>query len=244
MDDMRVGSALRTVRIRRRWRQEDVAARAGCSRARVSLLERGHLGATSLETLRAVGTVLDIRIDIVPRWRGGELHRLINARHSAMHESVASFLNTLPGWIFAPEVSFSTYGERGVLDILAYHPAGGEVLVIELKTDIVDVNELVGTLDRKARLATRIAEDRGWEVSSVSRWVVVSRDRTNQRRIEAHRAMLKAAFPSDGHAMRSWLTRSSGGVSALSMWTSATPGSASPTRSHRIRVAGVAARRS
>jgi transcriptional regulator with XRE-family HTH domain len=233
---MRIGAALRAVRVRRRWRQSDVAARAGVSRATVSLAERGHIGRMPLETIRRVAQVLDVRVDLVARWRGGELHRLLNARHSAMHESVAVYLTSLTDWQFLPEVSFAVYGERGVIDILAFHAATGALLVIELKTDIVDVNELVGTLDRKTRLAARVARERGWRANSVSRWVIVSRDKTNQRRIAAHRTMLAAAFPADGHAIRRWLRQPADSISALSMWTNAGTSDPSPTRSHRVRV--------
>lgn len=233
---MRIGAALRAVRVRRRWRQSDVAARAGVSRATVSLAERGHLGRMPLETIRRVAQVLDVRLDLVARWRGGELHRLLSARHSALHESVAAYLASLADWQFLPEVSFAVYGERGVIDILAFHAATGALLVIELKTDIVDVNELVGTLDRKTRLAARVARERGWRASSVSRWVIVARDKTNQRRVNAHRTMLAAAFPADGHAMRRWLRQPATSISALSMWTNARTSDPSPTRSHRVRV--------
>jgi hypothetical protein len=116
-----------------------------------------------------------------------------------------------------------------------YHVSSGALLVIELKTEIVDVNDLVGTLDQKARLGPKIAAERGWRARKVSRWVIVSRDRTNQRRIEAHRSMLRAAFPSDGHAMRSWLANPSAPVSALSMWSAVSPIDTSPTRSQRVR---------
>jgi transcriptional regulator with XRE-family HTH domain len=44
MDDIRVGAAFRAVRIRRGWRQQDVADRAGVSRALISLIERGKSG--------------------------------------------------------------------------------------------------------------------------------------------------------------------------------------------------------
>ena len=236
MEDLRVGAALRAVRVRRRWRQEDVATRAGVPRSLVSDIERGHLGSTSLTRLRAVASALDVRIDLVARWRGGELARLLNARHSALGESVSRYFERLPGWDHAPEVSFSIYGERGIIDILAYHPASGSLLVIELKTEIVDVNELVGTLDRKSRLGRTIAAERGWQARTVSRWVIVSRDKTNQRRIEGHRAMLRAAFPADGHAMRGWLARPAGSMSALSSWSRVAPIDTSPTRSQRIRV--------
>lgn len=132
-----------------------------------------------------VAAVLDIRLDVVARWRGGELDRLVNARHSGLHESVATFLAGLPAWQFAPEVSFSVFGERGVIDILVWHAPSRTLLVIELKTDIVDVQELVATFDRKRRLAVGIARERGWRPALVGCWVIVTRDRTSQRRIAA-----------------------------------------------------------
>lgn len=219
MDDQRVGSALRAVRVRRGWRQLDVAKRAGVSRSLVSLLERGHLDLLSLRALRDVAKVLDVRLDVTPRWRGGELDRLLNARHSALHEDVATMFDRTPGWLMAPEVSFNVYGERGVIDVLAFHPATGSLLVVELKTEIVDVQELVGTMSRKVRLARGIALERGWHAGSVSGWIVVASSTTNRRRIVAHRTMLRAAFGSDGRTMRRWILAPQGSVAALSMWS-------------------------
>ena len=162
--------------------------------------------------------MLDIRVDVVARWRGGELDRLLAARHSALAEALAMHFSSLPGWALAPEVSFSIFGERGIIDILAFHEPTGSLLVIELKTAVVDVNELVGSVDRKRRLAARIAADRGWRSKSVSCWVIVAAGRTNRRRIDAHRTMLRSAFPVSGRTMRGWLRRPVGRVAALSMW--------------------------
>ena len=238
MDDMRIGAAFRAVRLRHRWRQSDVAARAGVSQSLVSLLERGHLDRVSLATLRQVGRALDVRIALHARWRGGELDRMLSLRHSMLAESVASAFAGNPAWRIAPEVSFSIYGERGVIDILAFHPPSGCLLVIELKTAIVDVNELVGTLDRKARLAPAIASQRGWQARHVSRWVIVARDKTNLRRIEAHRSMLRAALPDDGRRMRGWLAHPAGSHSALSTWPLSNRSGTSPRGSQRVRAPG------
>jgi hypothetical protein len=79
-----------------------------------------------------------VRIDLVARWRGGDLDRLVNARHAALHEAVGRTLSEVAGREYAPEVSFSVYGERGIIDILAWHGASRALLVIELKTEIVD----------------------------------------------------------------------------------------------------------
>ena len=216
---MRVGAALRAVRKRRGWRQVDVAARAGVSSSFVSLCERGHLDLASIRMLRRMASALDVRLDLQPRWRGGELDRLINARHSELHESVARYFVAVPGWVFEPEVSFSIYGERGIIDILAWHAATRSLLVIELKTLIVDVQALVGDVDRKRRLAKQVARDRGWDAATVSSWVIVLRSATNQRRVAAHRTMLRTALPTDGRTMRGWLLKPSGAVRSLSMWS-------------------------
>ena len=198
-------------------------------------MERGHLGTHSIETVRAVAAALDIRVDLVPRWRAGDLDRLLNGGHSRLHESVARvFRDQLPAWVLAPEVSFAIYGERGVIDILAWHPGRRALLVIELKTDLADINELVGTFDRKRRLARQIAAERGLDPVSVSAWLIVTSSRTNRRRLQVHEAMLRAGLPDDGRIIRRWLRDPVGSVNGLSLWTDthgATGGPASRSNS-------------
>ena len=195
MDLQRFGSVCRAVRMRKRWRQGDVAAAAGVSRAVVSRIERGLAAEMTIATLVKVADVLEIRLDLVPRWRGGELDRLLNWRHVAMHERVAALMDRIGGWELAPEVSFAIYGERGVIDVLAWHPATRTLLVIELKTQIVDPQESIGTLDRKRRLATRIARERGWEPATVGVWLAVGEGMTNRRRVAASAGLFRNAFP-------------------------------------------------
>lgn len=226
MDDLRFGSVVRTVRQRRGWRQSDLAARGRVSQATVSSIERGHCGSLSLDTVRRVVAALDIRVDLVARWRAGDLDRLMSARHSRLHELVARHLaDRLPEWDLNPEVSFSVFGERGIVDLVAWNAAYRSMLLIELKTEIVDVNELIGTFGRKVRLGRAIARERGWDPAGISGWVIVAPGRVNRERIAAHRSMLRAAFPIDGRGVEAWLRRPIGTVSALSLWHNTTVGS-------------------
>jgi len=234
VDDQRLGSTIRAIRIRRRWRQSDLAKAADVSPSLISRLERGRIGNVSLDTLRRVLAALDIRLDLLPRWRGGELDRLLNARHSALHEDVSTWLaKRYSEWIVAPEVSFSIQGERGIVDMLLWHPARRALVVVELKTDIVDVNEMLGTHDRKRRLARRIAQERGWPAEMVASVLIVSEGRTNRRRIEAHDAMIRNSLPDDGRRLRAWLRDPSGGCDARLFWAPA--GARRPVRA-RVRV--------
>ena len=85
--------------MRRRLRQIDLGRLAGVSASAVSRIERGHLDTVTLETIRGVAKALDVRVELVARWRAGELDRLLNARHSAMHEVLARMFDGLPEWV-------------------------------------------------------------------------------------------------------------------------------------------------
>jgi transcriptional regulator with XRE-family HTH domain len=236
MDDQRVGTVIRLVRQRRQWRQTDLAERCGISQSVISRLERGHAGRMAIEDVRRIAAALDIRVDLVPRWRAGDLDRLINARHAALHEAVARwFREQYPAWTLVPEASFAFYADRGVIDILGWHPGRRVVLVIELKTEIADVNELLGTLDRKRRVARKVALERGWEAVGVAAWLIVAGSRINRRRVEMHAAMLRGALPQDGRAARHWLRDPVGSVAALSMWSEAAGGRPAHHAVRRVR---------
>jgi len=203
--DQRLGRLVRAVRRRRGLRQLDLARVAGVSDSTISLIERGHWERLSLRTLERVARALDIRVELTPHWRGGDAGRLLNREHSALADSVAAYLMSRAGWVVEPEVSFSIYGERGAVDQLCWYAARMHLLVVELKTEFVDVNEMLGTLHRKIRLARAIAKERGWEPAKVSAWVIVSDTRTNRRYASQHRALLKARLESDGRKLRGFL---------------------------------------
>ena len=224
MDDQRFGGAIRAARISRGWRQVDLAASAGVSTATVSRIERGHLDTQSLRSVRQVAAALEIRVELLPRSRAANVDRLVSARHGALAESVVSWLLGINGWVVRPEVSFSKWGERGIVDLIGWHQTRAAVLVIELKTEIVDVGEILGTLDRKRRLGRAIARDLGWEAGSVSTALLVAEGRTNRRRVDAHETLFRAALPEDGRRFRKWLTEPLGEVHALTFVPNRHPG--------------------
>lgn len=215
MDERRVGAGLRSIRLRLGLTQDEVAIAAGVSRSMVGRIERGSWSGVPLMAVRSVAAALNASIDLYLRWHGGDLGRLLNARHAALHEVLALRFAGLDAWMFEPEVSFSSFGERGVVDGLAWHPGTASLLVIELKTEFVDINELMGGVDRKRRLAPDIARERGWAATSVSTWVAVADGRTNRRVLARHGVVLRTKFPADGHRIAAWLRAPVGGVNAL-----------------------------
>lgn len=204
MDDLAIGRVFRFLRTRLRWTQQTVAEKAGISRAAYSLIERGRIDGVPLGKLRKVAAVLEVRITLDPRWRGAALDRGIASRHASMAETVTRLLVSA-GWEVRPEVSFNHFGERGVIDLVAWHASTQTLLLIELKTELADVSNLLAVTDRRRRLAARIVEQFGWQPRNIGQWVVLAEGRTNRRRLAEFRTLVRAAFPEDGRSVAGWL---------------------------------------
>jgi transcriptional regulator with XRE-family HTH domain len=215
MRDLRVGMAIRLLRLRDGLSQGELARRAGVSRWAASMVERGHLDDVPMRITRKLAATVGVRIDVVPRWQGGDLDRLLDAVHAALVEGAVTILRAA-GWEVWPEASFSIYGERGSIDILAWHPRWRCLLVVEVKSRIVDVQGLLAGMDRKRRLARRIASERGWEAESVGVWLAVAEGRTNRRRLAEHRSTFAAIFGRDGRRLRRWLRQPDGASAFIS----------------------------
>ena len=80
-------------------------------------------------------------------------------------------------------------------------------MLIELKTRIVDISDLMASMDIRRRVAYRIAAEHGWDPATVSIWVMVPPASTNERVLAEHKTVLRAKFPADGRSMRRWLVR-------------------------------------
>jgi len=211
MDVIRLGLGYRALRHRRRLTQAQLGARARVSASVICRIERGHADRVALHTLVRVATSLDARIDLRLLWQGEGLDRLLDARHARLVDLVLSILSS-NDWEVATEVSFNIYGERGSIDILAFHPATGSLLVIEVKSVVPDMQSMLAGLDRKGRLARDIGRERGWRVSSVSKVLILPDDRTARRRVEEHAATFRTALPSRTIEVHRWLKDPTGSI--------------------------------
>ncbi|HEY8635910.1 MAG TPA: helix-turn-helix transcriptional regulator [Candidatus Limnocylindrales bacterium] len=204
MDVIRVGLGMRALRRRRIWSQRQLASKAAVSRSVIWRIERGQADKVAVHTLVRVAAALGARIDVRVLWQGEGLDRLLDARHASLVELVIELL-TSSDWAVAPEVSFNIRGERGSIDILAFHRRSGSLLIIEVKSVVPDIQAMLGGIDRKGRLARDIARERGWVVTSVTRMLVLPDDRTARRRVQMHSATIDTVLPARTIEIRRWL---------------------------------------
>ena len=201
-------------------------------------MERGHLDRTSLAVIRRCLAVLEVTLDLTPRWRGADLARLLDESHASIQAGWKPRLEKW-GWQVWVEQSFNVYGDRGRVDLLAWHPVHRLLLVVEVKTVIADAQALLGGLDVKVRVAREVARSLGiGGVRSVVPVLLVAEGTTNRARIR-RLAPLFERFALRGRQAMSWLRRPNEAVSGLLIFTDlrfATGSSVTRVASHRIRL--------
>ena len=205
------------------------------SRQVVSRLEQGDLNGV---TIRAVGRVvqaLDATAELVVRWRGEQLDRLIDADHARVVEHTTALLGAL-GWATRVEVSFNHFGDRGRVDVLGFHADSLTLLVVEAKTNIGDTQDTHGRLDVKARLGPILAETVGWPPPKlVVPALVIAESRAARRVIAVHAGMF-ARFTFRGRPALAWLRRPTSGTPSGLLWFVNLPNSRGAGVKKRVRL--------
>ena len=196
--------AMRTLRRRRRWRQQDLGTRAGLSRDAVSRAECGAVEGLTVGSLSRMVDALGGTLVVEVRWQGAELDRLIDREHALLQGAAARRLATR-GWIVQAEVSFNHHGDRGSCDLVAWHAGTRTLLVVEVKSRIGNLQKLLQRLDGKARLGGILAQQLRWPVPRQAvRALVLPDGRTSRRVLDSHAALF-GAFVMRGRLALAWL---------------------------------------
>lgn len=121
---------------------------------------------------------------------------------------VESVITCIPvdAWEVVPEYTFSHYRESGSVDVLAWNRESRALLLVEVKTELDDLQNTLSVLDRKARLVPAlVATERGW-LADVVGVVLVAPDVTSFREsVAKHRATFAASFPRRTVEVKRWL---------------------------------------
>jgi transcriptional regulator with XRE-family HTH domain len=239
MDDRRIGRLMRAVRQRRELRQSDLAARCGVSQTVISKLERGRLESIGLATLRRVAAELDVAVVMSATWGGGQGDRLLDRAHAAMVDRVINVLAGL-GWETTAEFTFNHFGDRGSVDVLAWHPGERVLLIIEVKASLTDMQAMLMSMSRKLRVVPEAArQDLGWDAHHVGRLIVVAGTSANRAVVARHRATFDASFPARTRAVVSWLQRPGGPLAGVWFLATSSLGTGTAVARARIRRRGI-----
>lgn len=216
--------AVRALRWRQGLTQAFLAERAGVSREVISRLERGDFEGMAFRSMSQVAEALGGQLDVQLRWRGARLDHLLDAEHAAIQDGEARQLVEW-GWIVRAEVSFNHSGDRGRVDLVAYAPAVGVLMVVEVKSVIGDIQDTIGRLNVKARLGSVLAREVGIGTVAAVVPALVIGDSRAARRIVARHASLFQSFPIQGRQARSWVRRPTSTAPPGLLWFAERPNS-------------------
>lgn len=206
MERRTVARSLRAVRRRKGWSQRRLASQLEISQSELSRRERGSLENCSVAEVERWGVALGAHISLEVHIDGER--PLTDAHHARLQNWLAAMLRQ-HGWSVLVEHSFNHYGERGRIDVLAYHPIDRVLLIVEVKTRIDDVGDVLGRLDVKRRVAPILAPEHQWQPSAVVPMLLILEQRTNRRRVANHGSVF-AGYPMRAQAATAWLRRPRG----------------------------------
>jgi transcriptional regulator with XRE-family HTH domain len=180
-------------RLARRWTQRDLARAARVSQSMIVRVEHGDLDDIKVRTLVRIVAALDIQVDVRLLAPYAPPAPIRDRAHSRCIAYVARRLE-VAGFVVATEVEVGGARWRGFVDVLGWHPVEHVLLVIEVKTEIVDVGELERQLGSYERAAWQAARARGWRPRALTAMLLVLATRENDRRLSAERAYFEGGF--------------------------------------------------
>jgi transcriptional regulator with XRE-family HTH domain len=163
------------------------------SRGYIAKIERGRAN-PSLELVERLARALELEIDFVARPPvvfGGHQRDFVHARCSS---HVDGRLRNA-GWFTAREVEVTHGRSHGWIDLLAFDPKTGIVLVIELKTRIDDLGAIERQLGWYERSAFDVARRLGWRPRRVVSWLLLLATEEVEGVLRANRELMSRAFP-------------------------------------------------
>jgi transcriptional regulator with XRE-family HTH domain len=194
--------------------QQSVADKADVSQSVYSRAERGEVDGMTIASLDRIVSALGGALLLDVSFRSGMGDRLTDAAHAALVDVVGVLGRA--GWRFELEFGFNVFGERGSVDILAWHAATRTLLIVEIKSRFTDLQAMLLSLARKMRLVPDIArKELDWDALVVGRFVVAYGTTENRSVVAKHAAMFDASLPARSVAIRTWLRAPSGPIAGV-----------------------------
>jgi hypothetical protein len=98
-------------------------------------------------------------------------------------------------WETAREIEVHHGRSHGWIDLLAFDPRTGTLLIIEVKTRLDDLGSIERQVAWYERSAWQIARDLGWEPRRSAAWLLLLSSEEVEEALRANRKTLELSFP-------------------------------------------------
>lgn len=188
------GQACRDMRRRLDVSQAQLGAAVGVSRGYIAKIESGAANPTFGQVERIADVLgLDLALTATPPIFLSE-----RGRHDVVHARCSGYADRRlfrQGWLIAREVRVSDGRVHAWIDLLAFDPRRGVLLIIEIKTQMDDLGGLERQLGWYERHAERVATELGWRPKVIGTWLLGLASAEIDERCRANSHVLARSFP-------------------------------------------------
>ncbi len=185
--------------------QQQLADAVGVARGYIAMVEGGRAN-PSLDLVTRVAEALEMQVDLVVRppmvIRG-------HSQRDVMHARCSGYVDRrlrVAGLLTAREVEVVHARSHGWIDLLAFDPRSGTVVIVEIKTGLDDLGALERQISWYERSAFESAHRLGWRPSRSVTWLLVLATAEVEAVIRSNRAIFDQAFPVRAPAAMDWLS--------------------------------------
>ena len=200
-----VAETVKSARLSANWTQRELSRRSGVSQAHICRIEQGRAADLQVGVIDRLFVALGVRY-----WLGTELPYVTRPQSDFVHARCSAYVSrrlAASGWLVEREVEIGGDRSRGWIDILAYHPASGMLLVIEVKTEVQDLGAIERSLSWYRREAHRAARRFGWQPKSIATALLILKSRVSDDLSVASSGAFAAGFPGRAAALQTVVDR-------------------------------------
>lgn len=205
----------RETRIRLDITQAELAAAVHVSRGYIANVETGRAN-PSIDMVDRIATILGLQLGLA-----ADPLTFLTERRTAdfVHARCSAYVGRRlqsAGWQIAREVPARDGRIVAWIDLLAFDPYTGRLLIIEVKTRLEDIGAAERQIGWYRRLVPRAARELGWQPRATGTWLVALASGEVDRSLLDHRSLIgdwlpggaEPCSPSRDPAPRPWRERS------------------------------------
>ncbi len=188
------GSACKDTRGRLDLTQQQIGDRVGVSRSYIAKVERGQAN-PSLDLVERIAGALGLELDLIVRPPIFTKDRL---QRDLVHAHCSGFVSRrllATGWRVAREVEVRHGRSHGWIDMLAFDPTTGVLLILEIKTRLDDLGAIERQVAWYERTAWEIARSLGWQPRRAASWLLMLSSEEVERAVRLNWRTLALSFP-------------------------------------------------
>jgi transcriptional regulator with XRE-family HTH domain len=183
--------------------QEQLSTAVGISRSHLAEIETARVNPT-LDVVSRIGDSLGLELQIV-----GQPPIVTDPRPSGfVHSRCSGYSGRRlagSGWLVRREVEVVHGRWHGWIDLLAFHPEKGILVIVEIKTRVDDLGLIERQLAWYERSADDVASRFGWRPARVVSWLLLLATEEVEDSIRRDRDAIREGFPVRASEMRAVL---------------------------------------